>query len=333
MRKTWSTDGSKRRAVLVAVLAAPLASLAQTKAAKPQRIGVLFPTTEKAAAINNEAFTLGLRKRGFVEGQNIVIERRYGQAIDELPAVAADLVRIKVDVIVTVTDPAIAAVRRETQTIPIVMVGSNDPVGTGFVASLARPGGNVTGLSRMSPELMGKRLELLKEAVPAITRVAVIWSPEGRGGVLDYNETANAARRLRLHLQSVELSRAEDFDRAFAAISKDGATALIIPAGNPVLFANRGRIASFALKNRLPSMFSQSEFTDAGGLISYGPNTPGLWRQSTAFVDKILRGAKPADLPVEQPTQFELVVNLKSAKALGITLPQTILVRADRLIE
>ena len=318
---------------MLAVLAAPLASFAQTKSAKHYRIGVLYPTTVKAAAVNNEAFTRGLREQGNIEGQNIVIERRYAQAIDGIPAFAAELVRIKVDVIVTITDQAIAAVKRETQTIPIVMVGSNDPVGTGFVASLARPGGNITGLSRMSPELMGKRLELLKEAVPAIARVAIIWSPESRGGVLDYNETANAARRLRLHLQSVELSRAEDFDQAFAAITKDGAAALIVPSGNPVLFSNRGRIAGFALQNRLASMFSQSEFTDAGGLIAYGPNTAGLWRHATTFVDKILKGAKPADLPIEQPTQFELVVNLKTAKALGITLPPTILVRADRVIE
>ena len=218
MTRTRSAGGSTRRAIMLAVLAAPLASAAQTKPARTHRIGVLFPTTEKAAAINNEAFTLGLRERGFIEGRNVVIERRYGQAIDEIPKVAAELVRTQVDVIVTITDPAIAAVKRETQKIPIVMVGSNDPVGTGFVASLARPGGNVTGLSRMSPELMGKRLELLKDAVPAIARVAIIWSPEIRGGVLDYNETANAARRLRLHLQSVELSRAGDFDGAFANI-------------------------------------------------------------------------------------------------------------------
>jgi putative ABC transport system substrate-binding protein len=320
--------------MVLAVFAAPLASLAQTKSAKPYRIGVLFPTTEKAAAVNNAAFTQALRERGYVEGQNVIIERRYAQAaLDEIPALAAELVRLKVDVIVTATDPAIAAVKRETQTIPIVMAASADPVGTGFVATLARPGGNITGLSRMSPELMGKCLELLKEAVPSIARVAIVWNPEIRGGVLDYNETANAARRLRLHLQSVELGRAEDFDRAFSAITKENASALIVPAGNPVLFANRGRIAGFALKNRLPSMYSLAEFTDAGGLMSYGTNTPGLWRHATTFVDKILKGAKPADLPVEQPTQFQLVVNLKTAKALGITLPQTILVRADRVIE
>ena len=331
-RETWSNDVSTRRAFLVAALATPLASFAQMKSAKLYRIGVLFPAPEKAAAGNNAAFTQGLRARGYVEGQNAVIERRFAQAVDEIPALAAELAQIKVDVIVTITDQAIAAVKRATHTIPIVMAGSVDPVDTKFVATLARPGGNITGLSRMSPELMGKCLELLKEAAPAIARVAIIWNPDIRGGTLDYNEAAKAARRLRLHLQSVELSRPEDFDRAFSAITKENASALIVPAGNPVLFANPERIAGFALENRLPSMFALAEFVNAGGLISYGTNTPGLWRHATTFVDKILKGAKPADLPVEQPTQFELVVNLKTAKALGITIPQTVLVRADRVI-
>jgi putative ABC transport system substrate-binding protein len=242
-------------------------------------------------------------------------------------------VGLKVDVIVAATDPGIAAVKRETQTIPIVMAASSDPVGTGFVASLARPGGNVTGLSNISPELSGKRLELLREVVPGLSRVAFLWNPDVRGALFDYKETEVAARSLRLQLQSVEVSRAEDFGRAFSAITKERAQALITPAGNPVGFANRGQIASFAQKNQLPSMYAQREYVDAGGLMSYGSNSAERWRRAATYVDKILKGAKPADLPVEQPTKFELVINLKTAKALGITIPNSVLVRADKVIE
>jgi putative tryptophan/tyrosine transport system substrate-binding protein len=238
-----------------------------------------------------------------------------------------------VDVIVTGTDVAIGAVKRETQTIPIVMGNSSDPVGTGFVASLAHPGGNVTGVSSISPELSGKRLELLREVIPALSRVAFIWNPDVRGAVLDYKETEGTARSLGLQLQSVEVVRTEDLDRAFSAITKDRAQALIMPAANPVGFANRGRIASFAEKNRLPSMFAQKEYVDAGGLISYGPSTVDLWRRAATYVDKILKGRKPADLPVEQPTKFELIINLKTAKQIGLTIPPNVLARADKVIK
>jgi putative ABC transport system substrate-binding protein len=303
----------------------------QTK--KIAKIGLLAPSTPAAAAHLVEAFRQGLRELGYVEGKTFVLELRYGEArADRLPEIARELVGLKVDVIVTATDVAIAAVKRETQTITIVMANSTDPVGTGFVASLARPGGNITGLSSISPELSGKRLELLREVVPGLSRVAFIWNPDVRGAVLDYKETEGAASSLHLQLQSVEVVRAEDFDRAFSAITKDRAQALIMPAANPLAFANRGQIASFAQKNRLPSMYAQREYVDAGGLMSYGPSTTDLWRRAATYVDKILKGTKPADLPVEQPIKFEFVINLKAAKQIGLTIPPNVLARADRVI-
>jgi len=235
-------------------------------------------------------------------------------------------------VIVTSTDVGIAAVKLQTQTIPIVMANSTDPVGTGFVGSLARPGGNVTGLSSISPELSGKRLELLKEALPALSRVAIVWNPDVRGGVLDYKETESAARSLRLQLQSVEVNRADDFDRAFAALASGRAEALTV-ATFSLAFRNRSQIASLAQKNRLPSIFGLREYADAGGLMAYGPNYADGWRRAATYVDKILKGAKPGELPVEQPTKFELVINLKTATALRLTIPPSLLRRADHVIQ
>src|SRR5262249_19824253 len=251
---------------------------------------------------------------------------------ERLPDLARDLVSLKLDVIVAAGDSAIAAAKRQTQTIPIVMAISTDPLGTGFVSSLARPGGNVTGLSYISPELSGKRLELLTEAVPGLTRVAFLWNPDVRGAVLDYNQAEGAARSLRLQLHSFEVARAADLDHAFSAIMQQHAQALVVTSPNPVTFSNRGPIVSFALKNRLPSMYANRDYVDAGGLISYGPKAPDLVRRAATFVDKILKGAKPADLPVEQPTKFELVVSLKAAKALGLTIPPSLLQRADQII-
>jgi putative ABC transport system substrate-binding protein len=328
---------NNRRKLIVALgagaLDMPRASFAQKKPAKIYRIGFLFLNVGANTANTNEAFKQGLRELGYVEGQNLIIERRYGEGkIERLSDLAAELVRMNVDVIVATNDPPIAAVKRETQTIPIVMVSSADPVGTGFVASLARPGGNVTGLSTMSPELAGKRLELLREVVPGLARVAIIWNPEVRSGTLIYSETTGAARALRMQLQSVELSRTEDLDRAFSAVTNQRAQALFVLA-TPIANANHLQIATFAQRNRLPSMHVLVAFVEAGGLMSYGPNIAERYRRAATFVDKILRGAKPADLPVEQPTRFELVINMKTAKALGLTIPQTVLVRADRLIE
>ena len=316
----------------IALLAAPLTAGAQ-QAPKAPRIGVLHPGAPAAASQLVAAFKQGLREHGYVEGQNIVVERRFAEArAERLSDIAAELVRLKVDVIVTASDVGIAAVKQQTETIPIVMANSTDPVGTGFVASLARPGGNVTGLSNISPELSAKRLELLKEAVPGLSRVAIMWSPDVRGAVLDYKETENAARSLRLQLQSAEVSRADDFSRAFSALTIRRAEALIV-AGYPLTYINRGQIASLAQKNRLPSMSTQREFAYAGGLITYGPNLAEQWRRAATYVDKILKGAKPGALPVEQPTKFELVINLKTAKALGLTIPPSLLRRADQVIE
>jgi putative ABC transport system substrate-binding protein len=275
-----------------------------------------------------------MRELGHVEGKTFILEVRYGDAKPErLADLARDLVRLKLNVIVATTDPAIAAIKKQTSTIPIVMTAASDPVGTGFVANLGRPGGNVTGLSLTSPELSGKRLQLLREAVPGLSRVAFLWNPDVRGAVLDYKEMDAATHSLRLQLQSVEVSRAEDLDRALSSIVEQRAQALILQGPNPVAFSNRAQIVSFTQKTLLPSMYPTSVFVDAGGLMSYGANGVDLVRRAAIYVDKILKGAKPADLPVEQPTKFELVINLKTAKALGLTIPQSLLLRADQVIE
>ena len=316
---------------LGAVLAVPLAAEAQ--ATKVPRIGVLHPGAPATSSHFAAAFDQGLREHGYLQGQNIVVERRFAEAkAERMSDIAAELVRLKVDVIVTSTDPGIAAVRQQTQTIPIVMANSTDPVATGFVASLARPGGNVTGLSSISPELSVKRLELLKEAVPGLSRVGIVWNQDVRGGILEYKETESAARSLRLQLQSVEVTRADDFNRAFSALTTGRAEAVTV-ASFSVGFRNRSEIASLAQKNRLPSVFGLREYADAGGLMAYGPSFTGGWRRSATYVDKILKGAKAGELPVEQPTKFELVINLKAAKALGLTIPQSLLLRADQVIE
>ena len=275
---------------------------------KIARIGVLMATNPGAAGHLLAAFRQGLGELGQVEGKTFVLEPRYPEAkVERFSELARELVGLNVDVILAATDLAIAAVKRQTQTIPIVMANSTDPVGTGFVASLARPGGNVTGNSTISPELSGKRLELLKEGVPRLSRVAFLWNPDVRGNALDYKETEGAARALGLQLQSVEVLHVEDLDRAFQAVTKGRAQAFIVTGPNPLLYANRGQIASFAQRNRLPSMFANRDYVDAGGLMSYGPSLADLYRRAATYVDKILKGAKPADLPVEQPMKFEFM--------------------------
>jgi putative ABC transport system substrate-binding protein len=317
---------------LLAVVAAGPAVDAQ-QAGKAPTIGYLSVSTRAVAAPNVEAFRQGLRELGYVEGASVALEVRYGEAKSErLPELARELRGLKVDVIVTANDVATAAVKRETPTIPIVMANSIDPVGTGFVASLARPGGNITGLSNLSSELSGKRLELLREVVPRLSRVALLWNPDVRGALLDYKETQTAAHSHRLELQSIEVSRTEDLDRAFSVITNQRTQAFILPP-NPVAITNQGQIASFARKNRLPSMFGQKEYVHAGGLMSYGPSTADMNRRAATYVHKILKGAKPADLPVEQPTKFELVINLKTAKVLGLAVPQSLIQRADEVIQ
>jgi len=326
----------RRRAFLcgaAAMLAVPLGAYGQP-GGKVYRVGVLFASTPTATSHLLDSLRQGLRESGYVEGQSIVLESRYGRAgAERMSDLAAELARMKVDVIVAATDPATAAARQQTKTIPIVMANSTDPVGSGFVASLARPGGNVTGLSALSPELAGKRLGLLREVVPGLVRVTIIWNPDVRGALFDYKETEVAARSLHLQLQSVEVSRHEDLDRAFSVVINHRVQALMVQTPNPVLFAHRDQFVTFAQRNRLPSMYGQKEFVSSGGLISYGPNTADLWRHAATYVDKILKGAKPADLPVEQPTTFELVINLKTAKALGLTIPPSLLARADQVIE
>jgi putative ABC transport system substrate-binding protein len=298
------------------------------------RIGYLSPSTRPAVAQNLAAFGQGLRELGHIEGKTFVLELRYAEARPErLPELARELVNLKVDVIVTATDVAIAAVKRETQIIPIVMANSSDPVGAGFVASLARPGGNVTGLSDVSLEITGKRLELLKEAIPGLLRVAFLWNPSVRGDTLQYKEAAGVARALGLSLQSVEVVRGEDLDRAFSAMREQRAQAFTVAGPSPVTFSNRAKIGTFAQKNRLPAIYGSREFVVAGGLMSYAPSHPHLFRRAATYVDKILKGANPADLPVELPTKFELVINLRTANALGLTIPPAVLARADEIIQ
>ena len=303
-------------------------------AAKPAKIGFLIPSTPVAAAQNVEGFRRGLRELGHVEGKTFVLELRYGEArAERLPDLARELMRLQLDVIVTATDLSAGAVKRETQTIPIVIPNSADPVGAGLVESLARPGGNITGLSVTAPELSPKRLQLLKEAVPRLSRVAFLWNPDAPGHTLQYKELEAAARSLGLQIQGVEVRRPADLEPAFSAVTRGRADALTSAWPNPVLFANRVQVASFALKNRLPSVSGQKELLETGGLMSYGPDLPDLYRRAATYVDKILKGAKPADLPVEQATKFELVINMKTAKALGITFPASILARADQIME
>jgi putative ABC transport system substrate-binding protein len=297
------------------------------------RIGFLGTTTQVTIPPFVGAFRQGLRELGYVEGKTVLLEIRLAEGVVErLPELARQLVALQPDAIVATNDVAIASVRRETQTIPIVMAFSSDPAGAGFVASLARPGGNVTGLSTLSPELSGKRLGLLREVVPGLSRVAILWNPESRGNLLDYKETEAAARSLHVELQSVEVSRVEDLDRAFSAVAKGRAQALIVSPGNLVVVARRDRVASFAQRSRLPSIYGGKEYVDDGGLMSFGPSSTDLFRRAAIYVDKILKGAKPADLPVEQPTKFELVINLKTARTLGLTIPPSVLLRADHVI-
>jgi putative ABC transport system substrate-binding protein len=314
------------------LLAAPLAAEAQPPGKVP-RIGVLVVATRSFFSTRIESFRQGLRELGYVEGKNVLIEYRYAEGkLDLLPALASELVQLKVDVIVTASPPGVQAAKNATSTIPIVFAAIGDPVGGGFVASLARPGGNVTGLSILAPALSGKRLELLKEAFPKVTRVVILWNPTSSGEALSFREMPAVAKALGVQHQSMEVRGANDFEDGFQRAKQEGAQALVTMP-SPVINANRQQVLEFAAKNRLPAMYAGSEFVEAGGLMSYGPNYTDQFRRAAVFVDKILKGAKPADLPVEQPTKFELVINLKTAKALGLTIPPSLLQRADQVIE
>jgi putative ABC transport system substrate-binding protein len=319
---------------LAGALAAPLAAEAQP-AAKVPRIGYLAGSLAATGNLHQH-FLQGLRDLGYVEGRNVMIEYRDAEGkYDRLPALAAELVALKVDVIVVGSTPAALAAKQGAKTIPIVLAFVADPVGSGLVISLARPGGNVTGLSFLAPELVGKRLELLKQAVPGVSRVAALWHPG------DYSERTErdmrteadvAARALGVRLQVVEARGPEEFDRAFSDMTSARADAVTVQSTN-IFLIERRRLVDVANKNRLPAMYVTREFVDAGGLMSYGPNVPDLFRRAATYVDKILKGAKPSNLPVEQPTKFELVINLKTAKALGLTIPPSLLLRADQVIE
>jgi putative tryptophan/tyrosine transport system substrate-binding protein len=315
------------------LLGAPRASEAQ-QPAKVFRLGLLgtVPLTDPGTSRIWDGFLEGLRQLGYVEGQNIVIERRFSEGrYERLPALAAELVRLKVDVIVAAATTADEA-KRATSTIPIVMTNHGDPVGSGLVASLARPGGNVTGLSGQSPDLVGKQLQLLKEAVPRLSRVAVLSNPTHPGHPTSLREAEVAARSLKVRLQILEARAPAEFAGAFSAATKESAGALLV-LGDPMFFGERTRIVELAAKSRLPLMGIQAETAEAGGLLAYGIDQRDSFRRAATYVDKILKGAKPGDLPVEQPTKFELVINVKTAKALGLTIPPSLLGRADQIIQ
>jgi ABC-type uncharacterized transport system substrate-binding protein len=316
------------------LLAAPLAASAQPAAREP-RIGYLGPNLATSSHLR-EAFLQGLRDLNYVEGRNLVIEYRFAEGqFEQYPALAAELVALKVDVIVASGTLAALAAKNATGSIPIVFPTVGNPVTDGLVTSLARPGGNVTGLSNLSPELVGKCLELLKQAVPGVGRAAILWQPGafvGSTGKDIRKQAEVAGRALGIRLQFVETRGREDFDTVFSDITRARMDALIVPL--TAMFANeRRRLVDLAAKIRRPAVYGSRESVDAGGLMSYGPNLADSFRRAATYVDKILKGAKPGDLPVEQPTKFELVINLNTAKALGLTIPQSVLSRADRVIE
>jgi ABC-type uncharacterized transport system substrate-binding protein len=324
-----------RRVFLSAItgdlLAAPLVGEAQQASGKVPLIGTLDYGAPDAARLNWwKAFRQGLQELGYVESQSIRFEARWAQGrVDRLPGLAAELIRLRVDVIVTGGGEAARAVKQVTSTIPIVMGSGADPVRLGLVKSLARPGGNVTGVTSLSRELIAKRVELLKEFLPTVSRVAVLWdeTPNSR---LSVREMEAAAQPLGIDVHVIGVGGPKEFDRAFSAAAKDRA---LIVVASPMLFIERKRIADLALKHRLPTVVGGREYAEAGGLFSYAVNYPALFRRAASYVDKILKGAKPADLPIEQPTTFELVINLKTAKALGLTIPPSLLQRADQVIE
>ena len=324
----------KRKITVVAPFAMLFALCLSAEAQQPKkvpRIGFLVASSRSFFSVRAEGFRQGLRNLGYIEGKNIVIEYRYAEGNQgRLPDLAAELVSLKVDVIVASGAGGLAA-KNATQTIPIVFAAVQDPVASGLVDSLAMPGGNVTGLSMLAPELSGKRLELLKEVVPRITRVAFLWGSSSPGALVTKKETQAAGKALGLQLQSLEVRDSKDFDTVFETATRDRAQALLT---SPSSFINthQARIVEFAMKNRLPAMYASPEFVDAGGLMSYTPNSADLFRRAAVYVDKILKGTKPADLPVEQPTKFEFVVNLKTAKQIGLTIPPNVLVRADKVI-
>lgn len=319
--------------LMAAIFLATVSAAEAQQSKKIPRIGflnALFPTTNPARI---EAFRQGLRDVGYVEGKNIAIEYRYAERkVDRLPALAAALVRLKVDVIVTSASQETLAAKKATNTIPIVMINVGDPVGSGFVTSLARPGKNITGLSTVSPELSGKRLELLKEIIPNLSRVAVLGDSTGPANAISLKELELAAQALKVKLQYLDVLSVNDIETSFRAAGKERADAVLV-LSSFLLTSQRRQIIDLAVKSRLPASYARPEFVESGGLMTYGVNLNDLARRAATYVDKILKGAKPADLPVEQPTKFEFIINLKAAKQIGLIIPPNVLARADKVIK
>jgi putative tryptophan/tyrosine transport system substrate-binding protein len=325
----------KAKILVYALAALVLATIHLAGAQQPKkvyRIGILLVGSPAFYSAWIDVFRQALKELGYMEGKNIAIEYRYAEGkADRLPFLAAELVGLKVDVIVSSSTPSVLAAKQATNTIPTVFVSIADPVASGLVASLARPGGNITGLSIVAVELSGKRLELLKEAVPNIARVAFLWNSANPAQAPQWREAQAAAQVLGLQLQSLEVRSSNDFDSAFEAALRERAQALVTtPAA--LLGAHLKRIVEFAAKNRLPAMYGNPQFVDAGGLMSYAPDYTVQYRRASTYVEKLLKGAKPADLPVEQPMKFEFIINLKAAKQIGLTVPPNVLARADKVI-
>jgi ABC-type uncharacterized transport system substrate-binding protein len=323
--------------ILFAVVALAVAVIVEAQQPKKvSRLGYLSPVDAATDSPRAEGIRLALRELGYIEGQNIAIEYRYAEGkVDRAPELAAELVRLKVDAIVVAGGtPSVQSAMNATKTIPIVMMGQgSDPVRAGLVESLARPGGNVTGLTALGRELGGKRLELLKEAIPKLSRVAVLYDPANPPSLHEVKELLPAdARALKLTIQPWEIRAVDDFEKVFAALNKQRPDGLYVVTAGPVMRPNEKRIAGFALKSRLPSVYDSRGYVEAGGLMSYGADLADSYRRVAIYVDRILKGAKPADLPVEQPTKFELVINLKTANQIGVTIPQKVLARADKVI-
>ncbi len=317
-------------ALVIASLAASL--VAAQQAGNSVRLGFISTSTTSVSSPFLAALRQGLKDLGYEEGKNLTFEYRFAESKDQLPAMAADLVRLKVDVILGGGSEGILAAKNVASSIPIVMTNSGDAVREGFVASLRNPGGNITGLTQISPELAGKRAQMLKDLVPKLARVAVLWYPLHPNTPLTFKETRAAAEQLGLRVHSLEVKEPKEFDDAFTTIAKERIPAMIV-LRDPFTVRHRALIAESAIKLRVPAIYETGDYVQAGGLMFYGPDFAQLFRRSAAYVDKILKGAKPADLPVEQPTKFELVINMKSAKAIGLTVPQSLLLRADRVLE
>jgi putative tryptophan/tyrosine transport system substrate-binding protein len=333
-RKSKIGGGMKRFVEMIAIfaIAAAGAASAEAQQLKPARIALLIPGSAATFAVRTEAFRQGLRELGYTEGQSVVLEYRYADGrFDRLPELAAEMLRLNPDIVVTSDTPAVQAVKKLTSAVPIVMGNIADPVAVGLVASLARPGGNITGLTTLALDLDGKRLELLKEIMPRLARVSFLWDPTNPAMTNRIKEVQAAARALNIDLQSLEIRNHKEMEGAFDAALREKTGALLAP--NTIVVARGKEIADFAAKNRLAVVYDTREFIESGGLMSYGPSFPDLWRRAASYVDKILKGAKPADLPVEQPTKFELVINLKTAKQIGVGVPPGVLARADRVIK